>query len=297
MLRIGLFLLTNIAVIAVASISLSLLGVGSYLQSNGVDLDLTNLLVFCAIFGFAGSFVSLFLSKTLAKMGTRTRLIDQPRTAEEQWLVHTVTALAKEAKIGMPEVGIFPAPESNAFATGWNRNSALVAVSEGLLQRFHKDEVRAVLAHEIGHVANGDMVTLALIQGVVNTFVMFFARVIGHTVDRVVFKTERGHGIGFYLVTFVSEMVLAVLASIIVMKFSRYREYRADAAGASLAGTPAMIGALRRLKAESEARLQSSLPDSMYAFGISSGFKQNMAKLFSSHPPLDDRIRALQQRT
>ncbi len=297
MLRIGLFLLTNIAVIAVASISLSLLGVGSYLQSNGVDLDLTNLLVFCAIFGFAGSFVSLFLSKTLAKMGTRTRLIDQPRTAEEQWLVHTVTALAKEAKIGMPEVGIFPAPESNAFATGWNRNSALVAVSEGLLQRFHKDEVRAVLAHEIGHVANGDMVTLALIQGVVNTFVMFFARVIGHTVDRVVFKTERGHGIGFYLVTFVSEMVLAVLASIIVMKFSRYREYRADVAGASLAGTPAMIGALRRLKAESEARLQSSLPDSMYAFGISSGFKQNMAKLFSSHPPLDDRIRALQQRT
>ncbi len=297
MLRIGLFLLTNIAVIAVASISLSLLGVGSYLQSNGVDLDLTNLLVFCAIFGFAGSFVSLFLSKTLAKMGTRTRLIDQPRTAEEQWLVHTVTALAKEAKIGMPEVGIFPAPESNAFATGWNRNSALVAVSEGLLQRFHKDEVRAVLAHEIGHVANGDMVTLALIQGVVNTFVMFFARVIGHTVDRVVFKTERGHGIGFYLVTFVSEMVLAVLASIIVMKFSRDREYRADAAGASLAGTPAMIGALRRLKAESEARLQSSLPDSMYAFGISSGFKQNMAKLSSSHPPLDDRIRALQQRT
>ncbi len=294
MLRIGLFLLTNLAVIAVASVTLSLLGVSHYLQNNGVDLNLTSLLIFCAVFGITGSLISLFLSKTIAKWSTKTKIIEQPRTAEEQWLVHTVRELTKDAKIGMPDVGIFPAPESNAFATGWNRNSALVAVSEGLLQRFHKDEIRAVLAHEIGHVANGDMVTLALIQGVVNTFVMFFARVIGHTVDRVVFKTERGHSFGFYIVTFVAEMVLAVLASIIVMKFSRFREYRADAAGAKLAGNQAMIGALQRLKAESEARIQSSLPDSMYAFGISAGFKQNMAALFSSHPPLDDRIRALQ---
>ena len=294
MLRIGLFLLTNLAVIFVASITLNLLGVDSYLEGNG--LNLTSLLIFCAVFGFSGSLISLFISKWMAKMATRTRIIDNPRTPEERWLVETTRELAQKAGIGMPEVGIFPAPESNAFATGWNKNKALVAVSEGLLQRFDRNEARAVMAHEIGHVANGDMVTLSLIQGVVNTFVMFFARIIGHTVDKVVFKTERGHGIGFYIVTFVAEMVLAVLASIIVMRFSRWREYRADAAGARLADRGSMISALNRLLQEQKAQLPSSMPDTMQAFGISSGFKQNFAKLFSSHPPLEDRIRALQQR-
>nr|WP_243748674.1 protease HtpX [Pseudomaricurvus alcaniphilus] len=292
-MRIGLFLLTNLAVILVASITLNLLGVGSYLDRSG-GLNLNSLLIFCAVFGFSGSIISLFLSKFMAKMGTRTQIIEQPRTPEERWLLETVRDLSTKAGIKMPDVGIFPAQESNAFATGWNRNAALVAVSAGLLQRFDKEEVRAVLAHEIGHVANGDMVTLALIQGVVNTFVMFFARIIGHTVDRAIFKSENGHGIGFYITTFVAEMVLAVLASIIVMKFSRYREFRADHAGAQLAGRGAMINALRRLQMEVEAKVPSSMPDSIYAFGISGGFKQNLSRLFSSHPPLEERIKALQ---
>lgn len=294
MLRIGLFLLTNLAVIFVASITLNLLGVGSYLENSGSELNLNNLLVFCAVFGFSGSLISLFLSKFMAKLGTRTKIIEQPQNAEERWLLETVRDLAVKANIGMPDVGIFPAQESNAFATGWNRNQALVAVSAGLLHRFNKEEVRAVLAHEIGHVANGDMVTLTLIQGVVNTFVMFFARIIGHTVDRAIFKNERGHGIAFYVTTFIAEMILAVLASLIVMKFSRYREFRADQAGAELAGRGAMINALRRLQMEVEAKVPSSMPDSIYAFGISGGFKQNMSKLFSSHPPLGERIQALQ---
>lgn len=294
MLRIGLFLLTNLAVIFVASITLNLLGVGSYLDQSGSGLNLGNLLIFCAVFGFAGSFISLFLSKFMAKMGTRTQIISQPSNNQERWLLETVAELSEKAGIKMPEVGIFPAQASNAFATGWNKNDALVAVSAGLMQRFSPDEIRAVLAHEIGHVANGDMVTLSLIQGVVNTFVMFFARIIGHTVDRVIFKNEQGHGIAFYIVTFVAEMILAVLASIIVMKFSRYREFRADEAGAQLAGRGAMINALQRLQMEVEAQVPSSMPDSIYAFGISGGFKQQMSKLFASHPPLGERIAALQ---
>ncbi len=294
MLRIGLFLLTNLAVILVASITLNLLGVGSYLDASGSGLDLGNLLVFCAVFGFSGALISLFLSKFMAKMSTRTQIIERPSNAEEKWLLETVADLSEKARIRMPEVGIFPAQEANAFATGWNRNAALVAVSAGLLHRFNKDEVRAVLAHEIGHVANGDMVTLTLIQGVVNTFVMFFARIIGHTVDRAVFKTEQGHGPAFYIVTFVAEMVLAVLASMIVMAFSRHREFRADDAGARLASRGAMINALRRLQMEVEAQVPSSMPDSIYAFGISGGFKQNFSKLFASHPPLQERIAALQ---
>ncbi len=293
MLRVGLFLLTNLAVIILASMTLNILGVDRYLAANGIDLDIGNLLVFCAVFGFFGSFISLLLSKTLAKMGTGTQLIEHPHSAEEQWLVHTVQELSQQAGIDMPEVGIFPAQQANAFATGWNRNKALVAVSAGLLQRFDRDEAKAVLAHEIGHVANGDMVTLALLQGVVNTFVMFFARIIGHTVDRVVFKNERGHGFAFYIVTFIAEIILAILASMIVLKFSRYREFRADAAGANLAGRSAMIGALMRLKSEVEAGAPSPLPDSINAFGISSGFKKNLSTLFASHPPLDARIRAL----
>ena len=291
MLRIALFLLTNLAIVLVASITLSLLGFEGYLAANGVDLNLSSLLVFCFVFGMAGSFVSLLLSKTMAKTGTGTQIITQPRTADEKWLVDTVAELSKEAGIGMPEVGIFQSQASNAFATGWDRNNALVAVSTGLLSRFSHDEARAVMAHEIGHVANGDMVTLALVQGVVNTFVMFFSRIIGHTIDRAVFKTERGHGPAFYITTFVAEIILGILASMIVFWFSRQREFRADSAGAQLAGAPAMIGALERLRAEQGA--PSELPDSMVAFGIRTGGK-NMMRLFMTHPPLEERIAALQ---
>ncbi len=290
MLRIALFLMTNLAIVLVASVTLSLLGFEGYLAANGVDLNLSGLLLFCFIFGMAGSVVSLLLSKWMAKRGTGTHIIQTPRTADEQWLMQTVRELADEAGIGMPEVGIFPSHTSNAFATGWDRNNALVAVSTGLLERFSRDEARAVMAHEIGHVANGDMVTLALIQGVVNTFVMFFSRIIGHTIDRAVFKTERGHGPGFYIVTFVAEMILGILASMIVFWFSRQREFRADQAGAQLAGAPAMIGALERLRAEQGA--PSELPDSMMAFGIRTGGKQ-MMRLFMTHPPLEERIAAL----
>jgi heat shock protein HtpX len=290
MLRIALFLLTNLAIVIVASITLSLLGFEGYLAANGVDLNLSSLLVFCFVFGMAGSVVSLLLSKTMAKMGTGTQIIQQPRNADEKWLMETVAELAKDAGIGMPEVGIFQSQTSNAFATGWDRNNALVAVSTGLLSRFSRDEARAVMAHEIGHVANGDMVTLALIQGVVNTFVMFFSRIIGHTIDRAVFKTERGHGPAFYITTFVAEIILGVLASMIVFWFSRQREFRADAAGAQLAGAPAMIGALERLRAEQGA--PSELPDTMVAFGIRTG-GNTMMRLFMTHPPLEERIAAL----
>jgi heat shock protein HtpX len=290
MLRIALFLLTNLGIVLIASITLSLLGFEGYLASNGVDLNLSSLLVFCFVFGMAGSVVSLLLSKTMAKMGTGTQIIESPRNADEQWLVATVAELAKDAGIGMPEVGIFQSQTSNAFATGWDRNNALVAVSTGLLSRFSRDEARAVMAHEIGHVANGDMITLALIQGVVNTFVMFFSRVIGHTIDRAVFKTERGHGPAFYITTFVAEIILGILASIIVFWFSRQREFRADQAGAQLAGAPAMIGALERLRAEQGT--PSELPDSMVAFGIRTG-GNTMMRLFMTHPPLEERIAAL----
>jgi len=290
MLRIALFLLTNLAIVLVASITLSLLGFEGYLAANGVDLNLSGLLLFCFVFGMAGSVISLALSKWMAKKGTGTQVIKTPRTADEQWLMQTVQELAADAGIGMPEVGIFPSQASNAFATGWDRNNALVAVSTGLLERFSRDEARAVMAHEIGHVANGDMVTLALIQGVVNTFVMFFSRIIGHTIDRAVFKTERGHGPGFYIVTFVAEMILGILASMIVFWFSRQREFRADRAGAQLAGAPAMIGALERLRAEQG--LPAELPDSMMAFGIRTGGK-TMMRLFMTHPPLEERIAAL----
>lgn len=293
MLRIGLFLLTNIAVLVVASITLSLLGVGSYLDSSGSGLDLGSLLVFCAVFGFSGALVSLFISKWMAKRTTGMRMIDSPRSAEERWLLETVRDLADKAKIGMPEVGIFPAEQSNAFATGWNRNNALVAVSEGLLRRFDKNEVRAVLGHEIGHIANGDMITLTLIQGVVNTFVMFFARLIGHFVDRVVLKNERGHGLGYWISTIVAELVLAFLANMIVAWFSRRREYRADVAGASLADRSSMIAALTRLREETLAQVPNQMPDTFKAFGISAGFATGLAAFFATHPPLEKRIEAL----
>jgi heat shock protein HtpX len=288
-LRIGLFLLTNLAVLAVASLMLNLLGVGRFITAEG--LDLTSLLIFCAVFGFSGSLVSLFLSKWMAKRSAQVYVIENPRTPEERWLVETVRELAEKAGIGMPEVGIFPAEQSNAFATGWNKNSALVAVSAGMLRRFNKNEIRAVMAHEVGHVANGDMVTLALIQGVVNTFVMFFARIIGYVVDKAVFKSERDHGPGFYITTIVAEVVLAFLASMIVAWFSRRREFRADHAGATLADRQSMISALARLKAEVE--VPNQMPDTLVAFGIASGAKSKLVELFATHPPLDVRIAAL----
>jgi len=291
-MRILLFLATNIAVLVLVGIVFNLLGLQGVLDQNGVNLNLGSLLVMCAVFGFGGSLISLFLSKWMAKRSTGTYIIEQPRNRDEQWLLDTVRELAKEAGIGMPEVGIFPSQSANAFATGWNRNAALVAVSAGMLQRFKPEEVRAVMAHEIGHVANGDMVTLTLIQGVVNTFVIFFARIIGHTVDRVVFRNERGFGIGYFVVTMVAQLVLSLLASIIVMWFSRYREYRADHAGATLASRGGMIAALQRL--QQEQGQPSDLPGEMTAFGISEQLKQGISGLFRSHPPLEDRIRALQ---
>ena len=288
MKRIFLFLATNMAVLLVASITLKLLGVERFTGQN-----YGSLLIFCAVFGFAGSLVSLLISKWMAKMSTGTQIITQPRTRHEQWLMQTVEELSRAAGIKMPEVGIFPAHESNAFATGWNKNDALVAVSQGLLERFSPDEVRAVLAHEIGHVANGDMVTLALIQGVVNTFVMFFARIFGNFVDKVILKNEEGPGIGFFVATIFAELVLGILASVIVMWFSRKREFKADEAGANLAGTGAMIAALQRLRAEQEVPV--TMPSSLAAFGINGGLKHGLAGLLMTHPPLEDRIEALRQ--
>jgi len=291
-MRILLFLATNLAVLVLVSIVFNLLGLEGILAQNGVDLNLGPLLIFCALFGFGGSLLSLFLSKWMAKKGTGTYIIEQARNQDEQWLLDTVQELAEEAGIGMPEVGIFPSEASNAFATGWNRNAALVAVSAGMLRRFQPEEIKAVMAHEIGHVANGDMVTLTLIQGVVNTFVMFLARIIGHTVDRVVFKTERGYGIGYFVVTIVAELVLGFLASTIVFWFSRWREYRADHAAATLTSPTHMIAALQRLQMEQNQ--PQDLPGELTAFGISEQLKQGISGLFRSHPPLDDRIRALQ---
>ncbi|MDT8895157.1 protease HtpX [Halomonas sp. I1] len=294
MMRILLFLGTNLAVILVASITLRLLGVESYLSENGMNM--TGLLIFCFIFGMAGSLVSLFISKWMAKRSTGTVIIESPSNATEKWLVDTVAELARDAGIKTPEVGIFPAQQSNAFATGWKKDDALVAVSAGLLNRMKPEEIRAVLAHEIGHVANGDMVTLALIQGVLNTFVMFFARVVAQLVDSFLRKDDN-EGLGFFgyfAVVIVAEIVFGLIASAIVAWFSRFREYRADAAGASLAGSGAMINALARLKAETQ--MPDQMPDTMTAFAITTGQSRRlMEKLFASHPPLDERIRALKE--
>lgn len=286
MKRVALFLMTNIAVVLVLSVVASLLGADRFLTQNGLDLQ--QLLIFSAIFGFGGSFISLAMSKWMAKRSTGARVIEKPSNSVEMWLLQTVERQARAAGIGMPEVAIYDAPEPNAFATGMNKNNALVAVSTGLMQHMSQDEVEAVLGHEIGHVANGDMVTLTLIQGVVNTFVMFLSRVIGYVIDRAVFKTERGIGPGYYITVIVLQIVLGFLAQIIVSWFSRQREFRADAAGAHLAGRRKMIAALQKLQAASG---QSSLPKEMNAMGISGNF----ASLFSTHPPLDVRIARLQQ--
>ncbi len=292
MKRVLLFLATNVAILVVLSISLRLLGVERILDEQGIGLDYNALLIFAAVFGMGGAFMSLALSKWTAKRFTGARVIEQPRNEPERWLVETVRRQARQAGIGMPEVAIYDAPDMNAFATGMRRDNALVAVSTGLLQGMSRDEVEAVLAHEVSHIANGDMVTLALIQGVINTFVIFLSRVIGHLVDRVVFKTERGHGPAFWITVIIAEIVLAVLASMIVMWFSRQREFRADAGGARLAGREKMIAALERLK---QSVNQPHLPDQLAAFGISGGIGQGIKRLFMSHPPLDERIAALRQ--
>ena len=284
--------MTNLAIIVVLSITLRILGVERILDEQGVGLDFNNLLIFAAVFGFGGSFISLAMSKWTAKKFTGAQVIDTPSNATEQWLVATIKRQAEQAGIGMPDVAVYDAPDVNAFATGMSRNNALVAVSTGLLKTMSRDEAEAVLGHEVSHVANGDMVTLALIQGVVNTFVIFLSRVIGHVVDRVVFKVERGHGPAFWITAIIAEVVLGILASIIVMWFSRQREFRADAGGAQLAGKQKMINALQRLKASAD---QAHLPDQLAAFGISGGLGQGLKKLFMTHPPLDERISRLQQ--
>lgn len=291
MKRIILFLATNLAIIVVLSITLRLLGFERILDEQGTGLDINSLLLFASIFGFGGSLMSLMMSKWTAKRFTGAQVIEIPRNAQEHWLVNTVQRQAKIVGINMPEVAIYDAPDINAFATGMSKNDALVAVSTGLLNSMNQDEAEAVLAHEISHVANGDMVTLALIQGVVNTFVIFLSRVIGHTIDRVVFKTEQGHGPAFWITTIVAEIVLGVLATIIVMWFSRQREFRADAGGASLAGKNKMISALRRLQLS---RQEVHLPDQLAAFGISGKIGSGLASLFMSHPPLEERIAALE---
>jgi heat shock protein HtpX len=291
MKRIALFFATNIAVLVVLSIVLSVLGVDSLLQENNVDLDLQALLIFSAVFGMGGAFISLAMSKWSAKRMTGAVVIDQPQNKTQQWLLATVKRQAEQAGIAMPEVAIYNSPDINAFATGMSRNSALVAVTTGLINNMKMDEAEAVLGHEISHVANGDMVTLALVQGVVNTFVIFFSRVVGHVVDRVVFKTERGYGPAYYITSIVAQIVFGILASAIVMYFSRLREFRADAGGANLAGRDKMIAALKRLQSIHE---PSHLPDQMVAFGINGGLAEGMRKLFMSHPPLSERIAALQ---
>jgi len=287
MKRTFYFLMTNLAIVFVLSITLQLLGVGRYLDTNGLNLQ--NLLIFAAIMGFGGSFISLALSKTLAKKMSGATVITNPKTDSEQWLMETVKNQAYQAEISMPEVAIFNSLEINAFATGMQRNNALIAVSSGLLASMTRDEAEAVLAHEISHIANGDMVTLSLIQGVVNTFVMFLSRVIGYMIDKVVFKTRQGVGPAFYISMIIAELLLGILASIIVMWFSRQREFRADAGGAALAGSTKMIAALERLQKNQK---PSVLPTQMAAFGIS-GNKSNFSKLFATHPSLDERIKAL----
>jgi len=290
MKRIFLFLATNIAIMLVITIMIHIFGLGQILNEQGVDIDLTSLLMLSAAVGMTGSIISLALSKSMAKHTTGAYVIEQPRNEQEQWLFNTVQRQANAAGIGMPEVAIYDAPDINAFATGMFRNDALVAVSTGLLQGMTRDEAEAVLAHEVSHVANGDMVTLALIQGVINTFVFFLSRVIGHIIDRAIFKTERGHGPAYWFTTIIAQLVLGILASAIVMWFSRHREYRADAGAASLEGKQKMISALERLQKSAN---QPHLPEQLEAFGISGGMAAGLKSLFMSHPPLADRIEAL----
>ena len=292
MQRIFLFLLTNIAIMVILSVTLRVLGIESLLAENGSDLNLNALVIFSGIFGFGGAFISLAISKWMAKRMTGAIVIESPSNNVEKWLLETVEKQSKIVGIKMPEVAIFPSHQMNAFATGSSKNKALVAVSQGLLDSMTQGEIEAVVGHEMSHVANGDMVTLTLIQGVVNTFVIFFSRVIGHVVDRVILKNQRGHGIGYFVTTIFAQIILSILASVIVMYFSRKREYVADTGGADLAGHQNMINALKRLgQKEPEA-----LPEQLAAFGIGEKPKTGWRELWSSHPPLEDRIKALEKR-
>ena len=290
MKRVFYFLITNLAIVLVLSITMRLLGVEPFLNANGLNFN--SLLIFASVMGFGGAFISLAISKWSAKQMSGAITIENPKTSDEIWLMNTVKKQSQAVGIQMPEVAIFNSPVVNAFATGMSRDSSLVAVSSGLLEMMTKDEAEAVIGHEISHIANGDMVTLTLIQGVVNTFVLFFSRVIGYTVDKVIFKTREGTGPAFFITMIVSELLLGVLASIVVMWFSRQREYRADLGGGQLAGKQKMIAALKRLKAQYES---SALPKSIAALGISGEQGMGLKELFSTHPSLDDRIARLQQ--
>jgi len=292
MKRIFYFLVTNLAIVLVLSVTMRLLGVEPFLNANGLNLN--SLLIFAAVMGFGGAFISLAISKWSAKKMSGAVTIENPKSLDEIWLMNIVKKQSETVGIQMPEVAIFNSPVVNAFATGMSRNSSLVAVSSGLLEMMTKDEAEAVIGHEISHIANGDMVTLTLIQGVVNTFVLFFSRVIGYTVDKVVFKTRQGTGPAFFITMIISELLLGVLASIVVMWFSRQREYRADIGGGQLAGNQKMIAALKRLKSQYES---SALPKSIAALGISGEQGMGLKELFSTHPSLDDRIARLQQNT
>ena len=292
MKRVFLFLLTNLAIMLVLGVVISVFGLGQVLDEQGIDLDLQALLVLSAVVGMTGSVVSLAMSKFMAKRMTNAQVIEVAHTEQEEWLFETVQRQAQAAGIAVPEVAIYDAPDMNAFATGMFRNSALVAVSTGLLAAMKRDEVEAVLAHEVSHIANGDMITLALIQGVVNTFVFFLSRVVGHVVDRVIFKTERGHGPAYWITAIIAQVVLGILASAIVMWFSRQREFRADAGGANIAGRQKMVGALKRLQQSAN---QPHLPEQLEAFGISGGMGVGIKRLFMSHPPLEERIEVLQR--
>ena len=292
MKRILLFLITNVAIMFVLSITLSILGVDSILAQNGSDLDIQALVILSGVIGFGGSFISLAISKWMAKRMTGAVVITNPTTNIEKWLIRTVEKQAEIVGIKMPEVAIFPSDQMNAFATGASKNKALVAVSQGLLDNMAQGEIEAVMGHEMSHVANGDMVTLTLIQGVVNTFVVFLSRLIGHVVDRVILKNERGHGIGYFVTVMFAQVVLSILASTIVMYFSRKREFIADTGGADLAGHQNMINALKRL-AQKE---PEALPEQLAAFGIDEKPKKGFAHLWTSHPPIEARIEALEKR-
>jgi heat shock protein HtpX len=290
MQRILLFVGTNLAVLIVLGIVMTLLE--PWLVAQGINVNHAGTLIFALIFGMGGAFISLLMSKRMALSGTGAKIISQPSNQTERWLVETVRRQAQESGIGMPDVAIYDAPEPNAFATGASRNNALVAVSTGLLRNMRPNEVEAVLGHEVAHVANGDMITLTLLQGVLNTFVLLLSRVLGQLIDRVVFRSDRAYGPGYFISVIVLQMVLGVLASMIVMAFSRYREFRADAGGARLAGRGNMIAALERLKGNNQ---PAQLPESVEAFGISGRVGSGLRRLLMSHPPLDERIRALSE--
>ena len=291
MKRIFFFIITNIAILLVLSIFLSLLGFTGILQSNGIDLDYDSLMLFSLVFGMGGSFISLYMSKWMAKSLAGVKVIKSPNNQFESWYVQIVERQSETLGIRVPEIGIFNSPSPNAFATGSSKNNSLVALSTGLIESMNKDEIEAVIGHEMSHVANGDMVTLSLIQGIINAFVIFFSRVIGHFVDRVILKNERGYGIGYFFTVIFAQVILGILASTIVCWFSRRREFRADFGGAQLTSKEAMISSLRTLEKMSAAKL----PDQMLAFGISNqGNSQTLRKLFSTHPPIRERILALE---